>query len=79
MVHHSTPPCAQIIVVVGGVRSGKSRFALQCAEGLGPRRGFIATAQAFDDEMTERITRHRQERDASYTTVEEPIELAQAL
>ena len=70
----------QLVLVGGGVRSGKSTFALERARALGKRRVFVATAQAFDDEMRDRITRHQAERsDDDFRTVEEPIELAQAL
>lgn len=68
-----------LILVGGGVRSGKSRFALARAEALGARRVFVATAQAFDDEMTERIARHRVERADRFRTVEAPHDLAAAL
>ena len=72
-------PERRIIVVGGGVRSGKSSFALELAHRLGKRRAFIATATAFDDEMKARIERHREERQRDFTTVEEPVELAAAL
>jgi len=72
-------PERRIIVVGGGVRSGKSSFALELAHRLGKRRVFIATATAFDDEMKARIERHREERQRDFTTVEEPVELAAAL
>lgn len=69
-----------LILVGGGVRSGKSTFALARARSLGARRVFIATAQAFDDEMRDRIARHRGERsDDDFRTLEEPLELAQAV
>jgi adenosylcobinamide kinase/adenosylcobinamide-phosphate guanylyltransferase len=68
-----------IVLVGGGVRSGKSRFALERAEALGARRAFVATAQAFDDEMAERIARHQAERADRYRTIEAPVELAAAL
>ena len=68
-----------LIYVTGGARSGKSRFA----EGLASRAGepvtYLATAQAFDAEMTERIGRHRQDRPADWHTLEEPLELAAVL
>jgi adenosylcobinamide kinase/adenosylcobinamide-phosphate guanylyltransferase len=72
-------PESRIIVVGGGVRSGKSSFALELAHRLGKRRAFIATATAFDDEMKARIDRHREERRRDFTTVEEPVDLAAAL
>ena len=68
-----------LILVGGGSRSGKSIFALELARQRGARRAFVATAQAFDDEMRERIAHHRAERDASFTTIEEPLELARTL
>jgi adenosylcobinamide kinase/adenosylcobinamide-phosphate guanylyltransferase len=69
-----------LILVGGGVRSGKSTFALGRARSLGARRVFIATAQAFDDEMRDRIARHREERsEQDFRTLEEPIELATAV
>jgi adenosylcobinamide kinase/adenosylcobinamide-phosphate guanylyltransferase len=68
-----------IILIGGGSRSGKSRQALQLARGRGRRLAFIATAQALDDEMRERILLHRQERGEDFTTIEEPIALASAI
>ena len=50
-----------IILVGGGSRSGKSRHALTLARQQGSRLGFLATAQAFDDEMRDRIGKHQQE------------------
>lgn len=69
----------RLIVVGGGVRSGKSAFALELARELGERRAFIATAQAFDAEMRERIDRHVSERGAEFETYEQPTELAALL
>lgn len=68
-----------LVLVGGGARSGKSSFALALAERLGERRIFLATAQALDAEMHERIALHRQSRGAAFRTVEEPLELARAL
>src|SRR2546430_3580094 len=48
--------------------SGKSRFALGYARRLGARRAFVATAEGLDEEMRERIARHRQERGDSFAT-----------
>jgi adenosylcobinamide kinase / adenosylcobinamide-phosphate guanylyltransferase len=69
----------KIILVGGGARSGKSRFAMDYARTLGERRLFVATAQAFDAEMGERIARHREERGLAFTTVEEPVQLARVM
>ena len=68
-----------LILVGGGARSGKSAFALRYARRLGERRVFIATAQAYDEEMRVRIVRHREERGGVFTTVEEPLDLIGAL
>lgn len=67
------------LLVVGGARSGKSRHAQALAEATGCELVFIATAQAFDAEMTERIARHRADRGAEWRTVEAPIDLVEAL
>ena len=69
---------SHITLVTGGGRSGKSRFALSMAEGAA-RRVFIATMEPFDDESRDRIARHRHERDATWTTVEAPVHLAEAI
>jgi adenosylcobinamide kinase/adenosylcobinamide-phosphate guanylyltransferase len=69
----------RIVLVGGGVRSGKSDFALRRAARLGEKRVFIATAQAWDGEMTERIGAHQRERDPSFVTVEEPLALERAI
>lgn len=68
-----------IILVGGGSRSGKSRYALELAKQQGARLAFVATAQAFDGEMSDRIRKHREERDGAFTTLEEPLEVAAAL
>jgi adenosylcobinamide kinase/adenosylcobinamide-phosphate guanylyltransferase len=69
----------RIVVIGGGVRSGKSSFAVELAEHLGERRAFIATARESDDEMKSRIERHRRDRRDAFTTVEEPLDLERAL
>ncbi len=68
-----------LILIGGGSRSGKSSYALKLAREAGPRRAFVATAQAFDEEMRARIARHRVERGAEFTTFEEPIAVAALL
>ncbi len=70
---------AELVLVGGGARSGKSAFALDLARGLGARRAFVATAHAFDGEMTARIAAHRAERLGEFETVEEPVDLAGTL
>ncbi|MBJ6121740.1 bifunctional adenosylcobinamide kinase/adenosylcobinamide-phosphate guanylyltransferase [Sphingomonas sp. BT553] len=67
------------MLVLGGTRSGKSRHAQMLAEAHGGRLVFIATAQAFDGEMTDRIARHRADRDGRWLTVEAPLDLAEAI
>lgn len=67
------------VLVLGGVRSGKSRMAQQWAEAASPMRIFIATAQTFDEEMRERIAHHQSARDSSWLTREAPLALAEAV
>ena len=67
------------LLVLGGARSGKSRYAEQWVSSQGSRPAYIATAQAMDDEMAERIARHRQDRGDGWQTVEAPLELAAAI
>ncbi len=67
---------ASHLLVLGGARSGKSRYAQARAEATGLRRLFVATAQAFDEEMHDRIARHRADRDIAWETVEAPLDLA---
>src|SRR5262249_49919551 len=69
----------RLILVGGGARSGKSDFALELARSLGKRRLFLATARAGDEEMAERIRRHQERRGPGFTTVEEPLALAELL
>lgn len=63
-------------LVLGGCRSGKSGHALELAEQIGPHRIFVATCVPHDDEMRERVSRHRQERGAAWNTLEVPIDIA---
>jgi adenosylcobinamide kinase/adenosylcobinamide-phosphate guanylyltransferase len=67
-----------VTLVLGGVRSGKSRYALQLAA-QSDRVVFVATARNSDDEMHRKIERHRAERPEGWLTVEEPLELPAVL
>lgn len=69
----------RIVLIGGGVRSGKSSFAVDLAQRLGQRRMFVATATRLDVEMSARIDWHQEERQNAFTTVEVPIGLAEAL
>ena len=65
-----------ITFVIGGARSGKSGFALQKASLHPGRKAYIATAQALDAEMQERIRKHQEERPAEWEAFEEPVNIA---
>jgi adenosyl cobinamide kinase/adenosyl cobinamide phosphate guanylyltransferase len=64
-----------LVVLVGGARSGKSLLAVELGRQWAGAVGFIATAEAHDEEMRERIDRHRRERPDSWELIEEPLEL----
>ncbi|MEM8987526.1 MAG: bifunctional adenosylcobinamide kinase/adenosylcobinamide-phosphate guanylyltransferase [Pseudomonadota bacterium] len=66
-------------LILGGARSGKSARAQSLAEAARPQRVFIATAEARDTEMAERIARHQADRGAGWETAEAPIGLAGAI
>jgi adenosylcobinamide kinase/adenosylcobinamide-phosphate guanylyltransferase len=68
-----------LTVLLGGARSGKSELATKLASATDGPVSLVVTAEARDEEMTERIRRHRAVRPAGWTTVEEPIELAAAV
>ncbi len=69
----------KIIFVTGGARSGKSSFALKEASLVPGRKVFIATAEAIDPEMKERIERHRRDRGTEWETHEEPLNVSKAI
>ncbi|MCS7287033.1 MAG: bifunctional adenosylcobinamide kinase/adenosylcobinamide-phosphate guanylyltransferase [Anaerolineae bacterium] len=69
----------KLILVLGGARSGKSAYAQQLAENLGQRVLFVATATAGDEEMAERIERHRAVRPPHWRTLEAPLGIGRAL
>lgn len=71
----------KVTLVLGGGRSGKSRFAQALAESAGAvpqSRTYIATAEPIDDEMRSRIAAHQADRAGRFVTVEEPMDLAGA-
>ena len=65
--------------IIGGARSGKSYWGQLLSENLPGQKIFLATAQAWDDEMRERIRRHQEVRGASWQTVEEPLQISEKL
>jgi adenosylcobinamide kinase/adenosylcobinamide-phosphate guanylyltransferase len=74
----ATTPLAPVTLILGGARSGKSEHAERMIEATGPGL-YLATAEAGDKEMAERIRRHRERRGAGWDTAEEPLALAPAL
>ena len=83
MVQSGGAPFGRSLFVFGGARSGKSRHAQQTAEAVAAIQGgklvYVATAQAFDSEMTDRIVRHRADRDDRWRTLEAPLALTETL
>jgi adenosylcobinamide kinase/adenosylcobinamide-phosphate guanylyltransferase len=69
----------RLILLLGGARSGKSAYAEKWARERGDRVLFVATAQAFDDEMRERIAAHRASRPGGWDTLEAPLNVGAAI
>jgi len=70
----------EVVFVIGGCRSGKSRQALETAGGIaGNKKIFIATCIPYDAEMRQRVDRHQRERSRDWKTVEAPIDLPRAI
>lgn len=69
----------RLILVTGGTRSGKSSFAQGLAAGTSGRKAFVATAEPLDQEMKDRIARHKNDRPPGWDTLEEPVHLEQAV
>ena len=65
----------KLILITGGARSGKSSFAESLAQKMGENITYIATAQALDEEMRERIVEHRKRRPKNWQTVEETVQV----
>ncbi len=76
---HFAEKLPHFCVVTGGARSGKSRFAESLVRSTGRPKVYIATAQAWDDEMRDRIAQHRADRGHDWQTVEAPRDLAATL
>ncbi len=68
-----------LIMVTGGARSGKSEFALEKAASYTGNKAYLATAEALDDEMLQRVTLHRKSRGPDWATIEEPINICNAV
>ncbi len=75
----SDRPGGGLVLVLGGARSGKSTYAEARVTALAPPWIYIATAQAFDDEMRARIDLHRARRDEGWRTIDAPHDLVAAL
>ena len=69
----------EIILITGGARAGKSQYAERRAVEMGGRPLYVATAEANDEEMAQRIAEHRNRRGTQWRTIEEPLELSEAL
>ena len=65
----------KMIVITGGCRSGKSRFALDYANRHFSKRLYLATAEILDEEMARRVEKHQKARGPEWRTVEEPAEI----
>ena len=74
-----TDQIPHLTFVLGGARSGKSRHAEALIEALPPPWAYIATAQAWDDEMAQRIAEHRARRSADWVTIDAPLDLPDAI
>lgn len=67
------------ILILGGARSGKSRFAQEMAARLGEKVLFVATGEALDEEMSERIAAHKRTRPSTWRTLEAPLQVGERI
>lgn len=67
------------VLVLGGARSGKTGFAERLTMRAGQRPVYLATAEALDEEMRDRVRTHQQQRSGAFATLEEPLQLSDAL
>ncbi len=67
------------VLVLGGARSGKTSLAERIAMRVGDKPAYLATAEALDDEMRERVRTHQQQRAKTFATIEEPLKLSAAI
>jgi len=70
---------ARHILVLGGARSGKTSFAERLAMQYGSSPAYLATAEALDSEMAERVQTHQRQREGRFVTIEQPLALAETL
>jgi adenosylcobinamide kinase/adenosylcobinamide-phosphate guanylyltransferase len=69
----------EVVLITGGARSGKSRYAEERAAGLGARLLYLATGEPGDEEMARRIAEHRKRRGERWVTIEEPLQVRRTL
>ncbi|MGI9452397.1 MAG: bifunctional adenosylcobinamide kinase/adenosylcobinamide-phosphate guanylyltransferase [Geminicoccaceae bacterium] len=72
-------PLPRLTLILGGARSGKSRYAETLIEASHLTPYYVATAEALDDEMSARIAKHRERRGKRWQTIEEPLALSETL
>ncbi|MBI5026122.1 MAG: bifunctional adenosylcobinamide kinase/adenosylcobinamide-phosphate guanylyltransferase [Nitrospirae bacterium] len=72
-------PKKKIIFITGGTRNGKSAFALKEASKVSGKKAYIATAEALDEEMRQRIEEHKRQRGDKWITYEEPLKIAEVI
>ena len=78
-ISHSNPADGKKILILGGARSGKSRYAETLAKESAKEVIYLATARVLDDEISQRVKQHQLDRPQHWQTVEEPIKLADTL